>query len=211
MILFYTKTSNPIWHEPYVPFSEEEIERLYPKQEVDGRRYTTVPLHAPDETKNGATSRYFKGINPPTGRHWRVDVDQLETWEEEGLIEWSAKGNPRKKIYYEESKGKRVQDVWEFNAPPFPTYPTEKNLDLLKLIVSTSSNEDSIVLDAFCGSGTTLLAARLLGRSWIGIDQSDAAIAATKRKLGLGGTSLFDPEFETVDLLKEHGIQLARR
>lgn len=59
MILFYSKMSTPIWNEPYVPFSDADIERLYPKVDSSGRRYTTVPLHAPGETKNGATRSLF--------------------------------------------------------------------------------------------------------------------------------------------------------
>ena len=62
---------------------------------------------------------------------------------------------------------------------------------MLKLIVSTSSEEGGIVLDAFCGSGTTLYAAELLNRKWIGIDQSSVAIRATKQKLGLENSGTF--------------------
>jgi adenine-specific DNA-methyltransferase len=54
---------------------------------------------------------------------------------------------------------------------------------MLDLIISTSSNQGSIVLDCFCGSGTTLISAQSLGRYWIGIDKSEIAIATTKKKL----------------------------
>lgn len=107
----------------------------------------------------------------------------LEQWDENGLIEWSDNGNPRKKIYFDQQQGKRVQDIWEFKDPPYPIYPTEKNADLLDLIVKTSSNPESIVLDCFAGSGTTLKAAHLNGRKWIGIDQSEQAINAITKKL----------------------------
>jgi len=66
-----------------------------------------------------------------------------------------------------------------------------KNIDLLKTIVSASSNQDSIVLDCFCGSGTTLQAAQELGRKWIGIDQSDEAIRITQERLKNIPSSLF--------------------
>ena len=115
----------------------------------------------------------------------------MEKWDAEGLIEWSSNGVPRKKKFADEAEGKRVQDVWEFKDPQYPTYPTEKNLEMLKLIVSTSSEEGGIVLDAFCGSGTTLYAAELLNRKWIGIDQSSVAIRATKQKLGLENSGTF--------------------
>jgi adenine-specific DNA-methyltransferase len=183
LILFYSKSDNLIWNEPKTPYTEEDKIKLFPKTEKDGRRYTTIPLHAPGETQNGKTSQAFKGILPPPGRHWRSDVAILEQWDKDGLIEWSDNGNPRKKIYFDQQEGKRVQDIWEFKDPQYPVYPTEKNPDLLDLIVKTSSNENSIVLDCFAGSGTTLKAAQTNGRQWIGIDQSDEAIKAIIQKL----------------------------
>ena len=183
LILFYSKSDNLIWNEPKTPYTEEDKIKLFPKTEKDGRRYTTIPLHAPGETQNGKTSQAFKGILPPKGRHWRSDVSVLEQWDNDGLIEWSNNGNPRKKIYFDEQGGKRMQDIWEFKDPQYPVYPTEKNSDLLDIIVKTSSNENSIILDCFAGSGTTLKSAQTNGRQWIGIDQSDEAIKAIINKL----------------------------
>ena len=196
MILFYTKTDSPIWNEPRAPYSEEDIMKLFPKINADGRRYTTVPIHAPGETVNGNCSQPFKGILPPKGRHWRTDVATLEQWDKEGLIEWSSTGNPRKIIFADEREGKRVQDIWEFKDPQKTVYPTEKNSDMLDLIVKTSSSEDSIVMDCFCGSGTTLKSAQTLGRQWIGIDQSEIAIKITKEKIGPLEDSLFADSFD---------------
>jgi adenine-specific DNA-methyltransferase len=183
MILFYSKSDNMIWHEPKTTYTEEDKLKLFPKKDKEGRHYTTIPLHAPGETKNGKTSQAFKGILPPSGRHWRSDVKVLEQLDNDGLIEWSDNGNPRKIIYFDEQEGKRMQDIWELKDPQYPVYPTEKNPDLLDIIVRTSSNENSIVLDCFCGSGTTLKAAQINGRHWIGIDQSDEAIKATTTKM----------------------------
>jgi adenine-specific DNA-methyltransferase len=61
------------------------------------------------------------------------------------------------------------------------------------MIVRTSSNPGSIVLDCFCGSGSTLVAAQRQGRRWIGIDQSDEAIKATTKKLSHQTGGLFQP------------------
>jgi adenine-specific DNA-methyltransferase len=183
MILFYSKSDNMIWNEPKTTYTQEDKLKLFPKKDKDGRHYTTIPLHAPGETKNGKSSQLFKGIAPPTGRHWRTDVKTLEKWDADGLIEWSENGNPRKIIYFDGQEGKRMQDIWEFKDPQYPVYPTEKNSNLLDIIVRTSSNEGSIVLDCFCGSGTTLKAAQINGRYWIGIDQSEEAIKATTTKL----------------------------
>ncbi len=191
LILFYSKSKNPIWNEPKEEFTKEDIEKLFKKIDKDGRRYTTIPLHAPGETRNGPTGKKWKGQKPPKGRHWRSDPKILEQWDKQGLIEWSANGVPRKKIYADERNGKKKQDIWEYKDYQYPSYPTEKNIDLLKTIVSASSNPNSIVLDCFCGSGTTLQAAQELGRKWIGIDQSNEAIRITQERLKNIPSSLF--------------------
>lgn len=201
LILFYSKSQNPIWNEPKEPYSEEDIKKLFAKKDKNGRHYTTVPLHAPGETQNGSSSRPFKGMLPPKGRHWRCDIETLEKWDKAGLLEWSSTGNPRKKIYADEKTGKRIQDIWEFKDPQYPIYPTEKNQGLLDLIIKTSSNENSTVLDCFCGSGTALKSAHCLNRNWIGIDKSDLAIEATQKKLATISSNLFvqKPDYEFLE------------
>lgn len=185
LILFYSKTRNYVWNEPRIEFTDEDITKLFPRIDKDGRRYTTTPLHAPGETRNGSTGQQWLGLFPPKGRHWRVPPKELSKLERMSLIEWSTTGNPRKKIYADEklASGKKLQDVWELKDPPFPTYPTEKNIELLKRIISASSNPGDLVLDCFVGSGTTLLAAEQLGRKWIGIDASKAAAKVALRRL----------------------------
>lgn len=208
MILFYTKGKAPIWNEPHEPYSEADIERLFPKIDENGRRYTTVPIHAPGETSNPLP---FKGLMPPPGRHWRTDVSTLEQWDAEGMIEWSVRGNPRKKIYFDGREGKRCQDVWtSFKDPQYPCYPTEKNIDLIDLIVRTSSEPGSIVLDCFCGSGTTLEAAARNGRTFIGIDRSDVAIATTRQRLQKFNSTLFGQTAYTyIDMEAANRLQKA--
>lgn len=191
LILFYSKSNNPTWNNPAVSHSEGEAERLFKKVDKDGRKYTTIPLHAPGETANGNTGKTWRGVKPPRGRHWRSDPAVLEDLDKHGLIEWSSTGVPRKKIYLDESAGKKMQDIWEFKDPQYPDYPTEKNLELLKFIIAASSNEGDLVLDCFCGSGTTLVAAQELGRHWIGVDASDAAIRVSKKRLAGLSANLF--------------------
>lgn len=194
MILFYSKTNHYVWNEPREEMTEEDIQRLFPKVDKDGRRYTTTPLHAPGETRNGPTGQPWKGLRPPKGRHWRCLPDELDRLAKEGLIEWSSTGNPRKKIYADEvlAKGKKRQDIWEFKDPPYPSYPTEKNLEMLKVVIKASSKPDDIVLDCFVGSGTTSVAVEELGRRWIGIDNSKIALdVAQKRLLSIKGVSAF--------------------
>lgn len=191
LILFYSRSSNPTWNHPAVSHSEEEAKRLFKKVDKDNRKYTTIPLHAPGETANGNTGKEWRGVKPPRGRHWRSDPAVLEDLDKQGLIEWSSTGVPRKKIYLDESEGKKMQDIWEFKDPQYPDYPTEKSLELLKFIIAASSNEGDLVLDCFCGSGTTLVAAQELGRHWIGVDASDAAIRVSKKRLAGLSTNLF--------------------
>lgn len=191
MILFYSKSATPIWNEPKDGMSDEDIEKLFKKVDVDGRRYTTIPLHAPGETINGVTGAMWKGQYPPKGRHWRTDPLVLDEWDAQGLIEWSKTGNPRKKIFADEKFGKKRQDIWDYKDPQYPSYPTEKNYSLLKDIILASSREDSIVLDCFCGSGTTLIAAQELGRKWIGIDKSEESIKVVTKRLSKTYPSLF--------------------
>lgn len=208
MILFYSKSDNLIWNEPKIAYTNDDKLKLFSKIDKNGRHYTTIPLHAPGETQNGKTSQLFKGLTPPKGRHWRSDVKELEKLDKEGLIEWSDNGNPRKKIYFDEQDGKRMQDIWEYKDPQYPIYPTEKNADLLNTIIKTSSHENSIVLDCFCGSGTTLKAAHQNNRYWIGIDQSDEAIKAAINKINSIANDLFiaKPNFK---FLKEKNIAVA--
>lgn len=185
LILFYSKSSNFIWHEPRVKLTDDDVGRLYAKVDKNGRQYTTVPVHAPGETTSGTTSQLWRGMSPPMGRHWRSDPKELDRLDKLGLIEWSSTGNPRRIIYADDAlqKGKKLQDIWDFKDQPYPEYPTQKNMSMLEMIVEASSNEKSVVLDCFCGSGTTLVAAEKLGRKWIGIDNSDAAIEVAKRRL----------------------------
>lgn len=199
MILFYSKSNNPIWNDVKQECAEEDIIKRYNKIDAQGRRYTTVPIHAPGETKSGNTSQCFKGIYPPKGRHWRCSVEELEKLDEQGLIEWSANGNPRKINYADDHLSKKVQDIWEYKDPSSPRYPTEKNLEMLMYIISNSSNPNSIVLDCFCGSGSTLYAAELTGRQWIGIDRSPIAIDVSRERFDK--QSFFGiPEYKLIEL-----------
>jgi adenine-specific DNA-methyltransferase len=200
MILFYSKSRNYVWNDLREPFTDDELQRLFPKIDQNGRRYTTNPLHAPGETSVGSTGQPWRGIPPPKGRHWRNPPESLEELDKKGLIEWSSKGVPRKMIYADDflRKGKKRQDIWEFKDPQFPSYPTEKNMEMLKMIIGTSSQLGDIVLDAFCGSGTTLVAADQLGRKWIGIDNSPSSIRTTVKRLLETHADIFFKLLQTV-------------
>lgn len=187
-LLFYRKEGgDPIWNGSRQDYTREQLRRLFPRVDKKGRRYTTVPVHAPGETADGPTGGAWRGRPPPTGRHWRSPPEELDLLDREGLIEWSKRGNPRRILYADEQRKKQTkrQDLWTFKDPVRPKYPTEKNLRMLEVIVQASSRPGDIILDAYCGSGTTLVAAERLDRRWIGIDSSKTAIAVAKERLGL--------------------------
>lgn len=185
MILFYSKTDKYIWNPQTTEYIAHDIDRLFKKVDQDGRKYTTIPLHAPGETKNGKTGGEWRGMFPPKGRHWRVSPAELDELESKGLIEWSKNGVPRKKIFADEKKvvGKKIQDILDYKDPQNPIYPTEKNIELIKLLIKSSSNEGSLVLDCFAGSGTTIVASMELGRNWIGVDSSTSSIETILARL----------------------------
>ena len=190
-ILFYSKKSEYVWNRPTAGWSEAHAAKEYPYVDSDGRRFKKVPVHAPGVRK-GETGKAWRGVLPPAGRHWKTSPAQLDELDANGEIYWSANGNPRKKVFLDESAGVAVHDLWtEFRDAhnqnvKITGYPTEKNEELLGRIVAASSNPGDLVLDCFCGSGTTLAAAAKLGRRWIGIDSSEEAILTTVGRLGRG-------------------------
>ena len=196
-ILFYSKSKKFVWNRPYDPWPEEKIEKEYPCIDSSGRRFKKVPIHAPG-VRNGETGQPWRGKLPPAGKHWQVPPSKLDELDANGDIYWSATGNPRKKVYFDSSKGIPRQDIWleyrdSINQNMKGTgYPTEKNLEMLMEIIKASSNPGDLVLDAFCGSGTTLHAAQELRRLWIGIDQSPEAISCSLKRFTTGVEAMGD-------------------
>lgn len=196
-ILFYSKSSRYVWNRPYQPWEEEHALREYPYIDSEGRRHKRVPIHAPG-VRNGETGQEWRGMLPPPGKHWQYKLSTLDSLDEKGDIYWSSNGNPRRKLYLDESPGVAVQDIWldvrdAHNQNVRVTgYPTEKNLSLLRRVVEASSNPGDLVLDCFAGSGTTLVAADQLGRRWIGIDQGEEAISTILKRFESGSNRMGD-------------------
>ena len=91
-------------------------------------------------------------------------------------------------VFGREKQGVPLSDVWEIpflnpKAKERTGYPTQKPIELLERIIKISTDEGDVVLDPFCGSGTTLVAAKLLGRRYIGIDINSAAVDLTEKRL----------------------------
>ena len=131
-ILFYSKTDNYTWNRAYQEWTQEGMVKEYPCiEELTGRRYKKVPIHAPGK-RNGATGREWRGMLPPKGKHWQYTPDRLDEMDARGEIYWSPNGNPRRKVYFDQSLGKPVQDIWlDFRDAHnqnirITGYPTEK-------------------------------------------------------------------------------------
>ena len=197
-ILFYTKSDQYVWNRPIEPWTEDRALKEYQYiEEKTGRRYKKVPIHAPG-VRNGETGKPWRGMLPPPGKHWQYTPQKLDMLDAEGKIYWSPNGNPRRKVYLDENSGVSVQDIWldyrdaHNQNIKITGYPTEKNPELLKRIIEASSNPDDIVLDCFCGSGTTLDIAHRLERRWIGIDNSVEAIRTVLDRFAKGTEMMGD-------------------
>ena len=197
-ILFYTKSDNYFWERPYDQWTDKQALKEYQYVEEDtGRRFKKVPIHAPG-VRNGATGSQWRGMLPPVGKHWQYTPERLEAMDANGEIYWSSNGNPRRKVYLDESLGKPVQDIWlDFKDAhnqniKVTGYPTEKNSELLTRIINASSLPGSLVLDCFAGSGTTLAVAEKLERQWIGIDNSPHAIETILKRFTCGTEPMGD-------------------
>jgi len=197
-ILFYTKSYKAVWNKQYEPWTDEKVLKEYPYiEENTKRRYKRVPVHAPG-VRNGETGKMWHGMMPPEGKHWQFTPKKLDELDAQGEIYWSSSGNPRRKVYLDESNGIPMQDIWlDYldidNQNSYTTgYPTEKNIDMLKRIILASSNKGDWVMDCFAGSGTTLVAADELNRNWIGIDIGNEAIKVMLRRFQNGTQTLDD-------------------
>ena len=190
-VLFYSKGKQYKWNQPGVAPKKQWIEREYPKVDNIGRRFKLVPVHAPG-TRKGETGKPWRGVLPPPGKHWQYAPSKLDEFDRRGDIHWSRNGNPRRKIYWSSDKTMALTDYWDgyrdahHQSVMVTGYPTEKNFNMLKMIVAASSNCGDLVVDPFCGSGTTLHAARDLGRRYIGVDASFEAAKATLTRMRHG-------------------------
>lgn len=190
-ILFYTKSSNYCWNKQVEPWTEERAKEYHYVEPVTRRRYMKVPVHAPG-VRNGETGKAWRGMLPPPGKHWQYLPAKLDEMDARGEIYWSPNGNPRRKVYLDQSDGVPVQDIWldmrdAHNQNIHITgYPTEKPRELLRRIALASSNPGDLVLDCFAGSGTTLVVAEELDRRWIGVDNSEEALQTMLNRFAVG-------------------------
>jgi DNA methylase/Restriction endonuclease len=170
--------------------------------------FQDVSLTGPGVTKEGISGKPWKGCDPTTkGRHWAVsgaigsvvagfenlDVhEKLDALERENLIYWPKpkKGQeafPGVKQYPFDGQAVHdcILDIAALNSQAQERlgYPTQKPVALLERILQASSNPGDVVLDPFCGCGTTVHAAQKLGRNWIGIDVTHIAVSLIETRL----------------------------
>lgn len=197
-ILFYTKSNNYVWNQAFESWTDTTANKEYQYVEEETRRhYKKVPIHAPG-VRNGASGQPWREMLPPPGKHWQYTPETLDEMDARGEIYWSPTGNPRRKVYLDNSKGIPVQDIWlDFKDAhnqniKITGYPTEKNSEMIKRIILASSNKGDLVLDAFSGSGTTAAVSETLERQWIAIDNSPLAIETTVHRLAKGTVAMGD-------------------
>lgn len=204
VILFYTKTKNFTWNKVFQPLPKETADNWYKYVDPGStRRYNKADLTAAG-TRTGDSGQPWRGVDPTTkGRHWAIPrflkeivgelstPDALDALDAAGRISWGKGGGgvPMLKRYLDESQGIPALDVIS-DIPPIPPkaaerlgYPTQKPLALLERILEASTNEGDVVLDPFCGCGTTVDAAHRLKRQWIGIDITYIAVDLITKRL----------------------------
>ena len=191
VIFYYAKGEVATWNaeSAVVKYDLEDLDvktdEKYSLRDTDGRRYQLTSLLNPNPNRPNL-SYEFLGVR----RVWRWTRARMEEAYAAGLVVQPRPGGvPRFKRYLDEQKGKPIGDIWDdihpinSQAQERLGYPTQKPLALMERIISASSNEGDLVLDPFCGCGTTVHAAQKLKLQWIGIDVTHLAIALIERRL----------------------------
>lgn len=186
-ILYFTKSDSYLWNRLTVPHSEQYIESKYRHvDESTGRRYRLDNLTGPGGATKGNPYYEVMGVS----RYWRYSPSRMEQLISEGrVVQTRAGGVPQFKRYLDESEGISLQDVWtdvdaiNSQAVQRLGFDTQKPEALIERIIKSSSDEGSIVLDCFVGSGTTAAVAERLKRRWVAVDIGRFAIHTTRKRL----------------------------
>jgi len=185
-ILFYTKGEDYTFTPQFKAYTDEYLNTFYKYKEPDGRQYRLISMIGPGGAGKGNPFYECMGVK----KYWRYSKETMARLMAEGMVVQTSDGGvPQRKQYLEDGKGVSVQTLWDDIEALSPSsrerlgYPTQKPLELLERIIKASSNENDIVLDAFCGCGTALVAAQTLKRQWIGIDVSPTACRVMAKRL----------------------------
>ena len=187
-ILYFSKNRTPTWNQVFVPYSDTYLKSHFSQMDSDGRRFTTSDLRNPGVRPN--LHYEYKGFKPHANG-WAVSRERMEKYDAEDRLVFPSKpeGRIRLKRYLDDQPGEKATNLWE-DIPPINSqaqerlgYPTQKPEALLERILRASSNEGDVVLDPFCGCGTTVQVAQKLNRRWIGIDITHLAVGLIKTRL----------------------------
>jgi DNA modification methylase len=188
VIFLYSGSNEYTWNKLFQAYDEEYVENYYRYTDTDGRKFMSADLTGAGD----GPPRNFgaKGeLKPASGRHWMYDQKGIDDLIARNKIFWTRNNIPRVKTFLDEAPGMPLTDLWD-DIEPLRSwhqeklgYPTQKPVALLDRIVRASSNPNDIVLDAFCGCGTALVAAQNLKRQWIGIDISPTACRVMAKRL----------------------------
>lgn len=190
-VLFYSKGREYLWNKTYQKYDADYLDLFFDQEDEDGRRWKRSDLTGAG-TRNGETGKPWRGIDiTKKGRHWAYPPAHLDKLDKEGRVHWPKKedGMPRLKQYPEDLPGVPLQDVITDVRPMHNLsaerlgYPTQKPVALMERILAASTREGDVVLDPFCGCGTTIHAAEKLHRQWIGIDVTHLAISLIERRM----------------------------
>jgi len=180
-IFFYTKGSNWTWNPQHTEYSDQYL-KMYNNVDEYDRRYKVENTLGPG---NRGVLYDWNGHK----RYWRYTKEKMQELHDAGLLYYTKSGFPKKKVYLDEMLGRPIQDVWtDINviagqANEQTGYATQKPEALLERIIRSSSHEDDLVADFFCGSGTTGVVAEKLGRRWIMCDLGRFAIHTSRKRL----------------------------
>ena len=196
-ILFYTRTGRAIWNEQFVPHDRKYVEGKYTGRDPDGRRYMLDNITSPNPRPNMTYA--WKGHAPPA-MGWRYSQQKMAELDAQGRLWYpdSKEKRPRLKRYLDESRGVPLSSIWtdirpiNSQAREDTAYDTQKPEALLERIIAASSEPGSLVLDFFCGAGTTLAVAERLGRRWIGCDLGRQAVQTSRKRLLESGARQFE-------------------
>jgi len=196
IILAYARDAKrATWNPSYLSHDPERVGQQYTLRDEDGRAYQLTSLLNPNPDRPNLTYE-FLGVT----RVWRWTRERMQQEYEKGhiIVPRDGKGIPRYKRYLDEQEGIPIGDFWAdiemASGSERLGYPTQKPEALLERIIRASSNEGDLVLDPFCGCGTTIAVAQRLNRRWIGIDVTCLAINLMRRRLeaAFGGKADFE-------------------
>jgi adenine specific DNA methylase Mod len=187
-IIFYSKTRNNFFRDVTKPLKKEYIEKFYKHTDENGRCYRIADLSSPSPRPNLIYE--YKGYQPPA-KGWAISLEKMKQWDKEGRLYFPSNrsGRIQRKRYLDENEGEIIQNLWDDIPIAGPqsderlNYPTQKPEALIERILKASSNENDIVADFFCGSGTTAAVAEKLNRKWICSDLGKFAIHTTRKRM----------------------------